>query len=88
MADSKIQELRDLSAEIDELYATGKDAEGEKKLHQALEKAKEIDEAYVLFFQGEIAGYLENDYEKQSLLFDKALEIRPDDYFILRNKGA
>ncbi len=87
MSESEIQDLRDLSAEIDELYATGKDAEGEKKLHLALEKAKEIDEAYHLFFQGEIAEYLENDTDKQSLLFDEALEIRPDDHFLLRNKG-
>jgi len=60
MAEQEIQYLRDLSAEIDDLYTTGKDAEGEQKLYEALEKAKGIDEAYVFFFEGEIAGYIEN----------------------------
>ena len=81
MTVAEIEDLRKLSQEIDELYSCGKSDEGEKKLRRALEKAKDIDNAYHFFFQGEMAGYLDNDIDKQNLLFDKAIKLRADDFF-------
>ncbi|MCJ7482444.1 MAG: tetratricopeptide repeat protein [Thermodesulfovibrionales bacterium] len=87
MAD-EIEHLRGLSARIDNLYRSGGEAEGKKLLSSALDEAKKIDPAYHLFFQGEWAGYVGKDYEKQKGLFFKAIELRSDDSLLLRNLGV
>ena len=69
------------------LYGKGKSEEAQEKLQEALEISKDTDEAYYLFFQGKKAAYLENDFEQQGVLFDKAIELRPDDPFLLCNKA-
>ena len=57
--------LRDLSFEIDNLFETGRKNEASALLEEAIIKAKAIDEAYLLFFESERIGYLENDRERQ-----------------------
>jgi tetratricopeptide (TPR) repeat protein len=87
MMDSKIEALRKLSAEIDALYDCGKNSEGETLLRKALEESKDI-EAYHLFFQGEVEGYLNKNYEAQQKLFEQANALEKDDYFLMRNSGV
>ncbi|MBF0319051.1 MAG: AAA family ATPase [Nitrospirae bacterium] len=85
--EEEIEELRRLSKEINDLYYSGKDKEGEAILIEALKKSKDI-EAYHLFFEGELAGYKNKDYIIQEKLFRKAIEIRPLDFFLIRNLGV
>jgi tetratricopeptide (TPR) repeat protein len=88
MAKMSIEELRELSSQIDDLYGSGQSEEGRKLLEQAMEHAKESDAAYDLFFQGEWAGYEEKDHEKQRGLIARALAIVSSDFFLLRNMGV
>ncbi len=83
-----IDDLRELSKQIDVLYNLGKESEGLDLLNYALEQSKDIDEAYHLFFQGELEGYVNSDHEKRLQLFSDACKIAKDDFFLLRNKGA
>ncbi|KWT82492.1 tetratricopeptide repeat protein [Candidatus Magnetominusculus xianensis] len=85
--EEKIEELRRLSYQIDDLYGIGKDSEGEALLKEALEKSKDV-EAYRLFFEGEIAGYKEKDRKLQEESFRKAIETRRDDFFLIKNLGV
>lgn len=86
--EEQIERLRALSKEIDELYSAGDDVGGAALLERALREAEGVDPAYTLFFQGEQASYLQKDRMHQEALFRKALEHRPDDYFLLRNSGV
>jgi tetratricopeptide (TPR) repeat protein len=56
-------------------------------LRKAIKESEDI-EVYNLFFQGEIAGYLEKSHEKQEKLFRDAVRKRTRDYFLLRNLGV
>lgn len=83
----KIERFRQLSSQIDELYVSGKDAEGEKLLNDALKQASD-NEAYRLFFEGELAEYKGKDKKRQEALFREAAGINPNDHFILRSLGV
>jgi tetratricopeptide (TPR) repeat protein len=82
-----VEKFRKLSEQIDELYNSGKDKEGEQLLHDAL-KAASKNEAYRLFFEGEVAGYKEENLVKQEAKFREAVKLRHNDYFLLRNLGV
>lgn len=84
----QVDHLRELSRQIDALHAGGQMAESADLLAKALLEAKEIDPAYALFFQGEQAGYLEEDLPKQESLFREAISLRPQDYHLQRNLGV
>ncbi|MBF0556023.1 MAG: tetratricopeptide repeat protein [Nitrospirae bacterium] len=85
--EEEIEELRRLNKQINTLYYTGKDEEWYALLKKALEKSKAI-EAYRLFFYGQIARYKNTDYKQQEELIRKAIYIRPEDFFLIRNLGA
>lgn len=88
-ADNKtIDQFRKTSEKIDELFLNCEKEEGTKLLMQVLADAKEKDDAYALFFEGEIQGYLHEDYLQQQDLFKKAIELRKEDYFLTRNLGV
>ncbi len=87
--DKMIEELRELSRKMDDLYYSGKKAESNVLLQEALKKAAG-NAAYTLFFGGEVecdtcegGGHL-----KQEEYFRKAVELRRDDYFLLRSLGT
>lgn len=82
-----IGKLRAMSQQIDDLYLAGRLEEGEELLARAVQEAERIDPAYVLFFQGEQAGYLAKDRARQDELFRQAVVSRPDDHFLIRNVG-
>lgn len=84
----QIDELRSLSNEIDFLADQNKLTQALSLLEDTLEKAKTIDGAYALFFQGELYGYRDQDRRRQLSLFKEALKLRPDDYHLLRNTGV
>ncbi|MHC1752270.1 tetratricopeptide repeat protein [Humidesulfovibrio sp.] len=89
MEDEKvIVELRAMSEEIDELYRRGKREAGASLLEQALRKAHDVDAAYHLFFEGERLGYAQQDFSAQEAVFRQAVELRPLDWFLLRNLGV
>ena len=83
-----VEYFRALSEKIDELYYSGKKEEGAAELKMALSEAEGVNESYRLFFEGELAGYIENDLPKQEKLFRQALNIAPEDFFLLRNLGV
>lgn len=85
--EDRTEHFRKLSKEIDDLYYSGQKEAGEKLLLQAREEAKG-DEGYRLFFDGEVAGYVEEDLAKQTRLFKEAVEARPNDFFLMRNLGV
>ena len=83
-----IDALRELSRQIDALYISGKETEGEVLLRQAIDRAKDIEPAYRLFLEGELAGYTEKNHERQRHLFEQAIELLPEDSFLVRNMGV
>lgn len=81
--DKTIQYFRDQSKQIDGFYRQSKDAEGQELLLKTLEAARKKDEAYALFFEGEVEGYLNKDHAKQLDKFNAAVDLRKDDFFLL-----
>jgi tetratricopeptide (TPR) repeat protein len=84
---SKTVEYRKLSYRIYKLYRKGNTIEVEKELRRALKKAAH-DEPYRYFFTGLFAGYIKKDAKKQESFFRKAVELKPDDNFLLRDLGV
>ncbi|KWT87234.1 tetratricopeptide repeat protein [Candidatus Magnetominusculus xianensis] len=84
--EEEIEELRRLSEQIVDIYYTGKEEESYALLDETLTKSKSI-EAYRLFFEAQIARFKNKDYTLQEELVRKAIEIRPEDYFLINNLG-
>lgn len=82
-----VEELRTLSREIDDLFASGKEEEGLALLEEALEKAKN-NPAYLAFFQSEKEHYVNKNYRAQEELLRTALDAAPDDSFLMRTMGV
>ncbi|MBF0458277.1 MAG: tetratricopeptide repeat protein [Nitrospirae bacterium] len=86
--EEEIEELRRLFEQINTFYFTGKkDDECDALFKEAIEKSKNI-EAYRLFFEGLRDIYNNGDYKLVEDLFRKAVEIRPEDYFLIGNLGV
>ncbi|MCG6550846.1 MAG: tetratricopeptide repeat protein [Candidatus Magnetominusculus sp. LBB02] len=81
-----IEELRQLWEQLFDLYYTGKEKEGAALIEDAIVRSKDV-EAYRLFFEGQRARY-NTDYKLQEELIRKAIEIRPEDYFLIRGLGV
>ena len=84
---TKREELRSLSAAIDNLMDLGRRDEAERVLAQALQESAD-EPAYNLFFQAEAAGYFAKDHRKRDRLLAEAVRSAPDDAFLLRNMGV
>lgn len=85
--ESKIDDLRDLSHRIEEAFEAGAAGQGRELLERALEASRDIP-AYREYFRGGAARYLANDREEQARRIELALDLRPDDYFLMRALGV
>ena len=85
--DSTIRELRNLCLEIDEAYEAGAHNQGRALLERALDLSR-TNPAYQQFFRGAAARYLANDREEQTRRLEAAVELEPDDPFLMRSLGA
>ncbi|MBU4394344.1 MAG: tetratricopeptide repeat protein, partial [Proteobacteria bacterium] len=80
------EKLREISWKIDDLFAIGQDEEGRKLLESAIAEAKDND-AYRLFFEGELAHY-SGDKETARDKHSQAVALNKDDHFLLKNYGV
>lgn len=81
--EQQIAELRSLSHSIEEAFEAGANTQGRQLLEAALKQAENIP-AYHEYFRGGAASYLANDKEEQTRRLELALEMRPDDPFLMR----
>ena len=81
------QDLQNKANAIDSLFDLGKLEEGRAAILEALEASKD-DPTYHLYFQAEVAGYLEQNSKEQGRLFLEALHHAPDDLFLMRVNGV
>ena len=87
MTTPTVEELRELSHKIDDLYVTGKEVQGKALLLKALERSKPVP-AYHLHFKAKYRAYISEDFPERKELLEQALSHEPDDYFLLRNMGV
>ena len=80
------EKLREISKKIDELFASGKKDKGQELLESTIAEAKD-NTTYRLFFEGELAHYLE-DNETAREKHAEAVALKPYDHFLLRNYGV
>lgn len=80
-------DLQQRAHTIDTLFDLGRNDEGKAAIQEALLAAKD-DPAYLLYFQAEAAGYLEHNSKEQGRLFSEALNLAPDDLFLMRVVGV
>ena len=60
----EVKRFRILSQQIDDLYSNGSEEEAIELLNKSLKEAKGKNEAYSLFFEGELQGYIHKDLAK------------------------
>lgn len=80
-------DLQQKAHTIDTLFDLGRADEGKAAILDALEAAKD-DPAYYHYFLAESAGYLDHNSKEQGRLFLEALNLAPDDLFLMRVVGV
>ncbi len=78
-----ILELQTLSRRIEEAFEAGANSQGRSLLENALKQSKTIP-AYQEYFRAGAARYLANDHDAQTRRLELALDLRPDDPFLIR----
>ena len=81
-----IRDLQNLSQRIEEAFEAGANSQGRALLEEALEKSRAVP-AYREYFRGGAARYLANDREDQTRRLELALDLSPDDPFLMRSLG-
>lgn len=79
--------LRELSQRIDEAFEVGAVGLGRELIQRALEESRG-NSAYHAFFRGTAARYLMGDREEQGRRLETALELTPDEPFLMRSYGS
>jgi tetratricopeptide (TPR) repeat protein len=74
------------SSEIERLFDIGSNSEAITLLDRMIVEAE--DPAYALFFMGEAAGYLHYDLNAQQDFLSQAIDLKPEDPFLLRSMGV
>ncbi|MDR1744749.1 MAG: tetratricopeptide repeat protein [Planctomycetota bacterium] len=82
----RIRELQILAQRIEEAFDAGANSQGRTLLEDALERSRDVP-AYREYFRGGAARYLAGDRDDQTRRIELALELSPDDPFLMRSLG-